>query len=208
MALDPNIFVIAPYLNSHWEREVKYKESADKDIVFDTGLNSVDENIWVRDIESGTVENPEHDIPESGIFRWTENIENTPNESEILDIRFENGLPFELNGQHLPLIEIVKQLNELGGKHGIGRFYGIEDNALYGCKNFEVKEAPAAHIIMSAHMELESVIFREGGILDEQEYSLKRYMDETWTTRVDFGHWYSHVTEALFLSIARLNEFI
>jgi argininosuccinate synthase len=198
MALDPQIVTLAPFLRSQDTRESKIARLRQRGILLETSAYSVDTNIWGRVIESGLVENPEQDLPLTALFSWTKDIEQTPDVAETLEIEFQEGLPVALNGRACSLLEIVQELNVRGGLHGIGRFSGLED-ITFGAKNHEVREAPAAHILLSAHRELEAAI------LSQAELSLKQYLDMYWTNMVVSGSWYTHLARAVYAFIERMN---
>lgn len=201
MALAPELAIVVPYLGTHITREEKLKRLRERGLEFDTDVYSVDQNLWGRVIECGTLENPENDLPDSGVFRWSAAVERTPDDPEILEIGFEKGLPTTLGGERKELVEIVVELNRVGGKHGIGRFGGLEETTL-GVKNHEVREAPAAQILTTAHRELESAV------LTQEEMSLKAFLDDRWTNLVVSGRWFSELTEALRAFSERMNEVV
>ena len=201
MGLDPNITIAAPFLRSHFSREEKLHSLEDKGLSFPLNIYSIDKNIWGRVIECGTLENPENRLPDSGVFTWTRDITDTPNSAEEIEIAFEGGVPTVLNGQPSNVIDIVRALNILGGKHGIGRFSGLEDT-VFGVKNHEIRESPAAHILITAHRELEAAV------LTQSELSLKLFLDNYWTNLIVSGSWYAHLTEALFAFIDHMNELV
>lgn len=201
MAIDHTIQIVNPFLKSHITREQKLKRLREIGVDFGTGIYSIDENIWCREIESGSLENPENNIPDDGIFEWTKKIEDTPDYSEVREVEFEEGLPIAVNGERASLLEIVQNLNAVGREHGIGRFDGLESN-IHGKKNHEVREAPAAHIITTGHRELESII------LSEAEQLIKGSIDTQWVNFVMKGFWYFDIAEALFEFIKRMNRII
>jgi argininosuccinate synthase len=201
MALAPEIAIIAPYLRTRLTREQKLGRLVDKGMDFDGGIYSVDQNLWGRVIECGSLENPENDLPDAGIFRWSADVLEASDEPEVVELAFEEGLPTRLNGEELALKDIVMALNRTGGAHGIGRFAGLEDTAL-AVKNHEVREAPAAQILTTAHRELESAV------LTQEESNLKAFLDDRWTNLIASGHWYSDLAEALAAFSRRMNEVV
>jgi argininosuccinate synthase len=198
MALAPELAIVVPYLGTRITRGEKLARLGERALEFDTDVYSIDQNLWGRVIECGTLENPENDLPGSGVFRWSADIRRTPDEPEIVEIGFEEGLPTTLCGERRGLVEIVEELNRVGGKHGIGRFGGLEETTL-GVKNHEVREAPAAQILTTAHRELESAV------LTQEEMSLKAFLDDRWTNLVVSGRWFSELAEALRSFSERMN---
>lgn len=157
-ALDPDMKIEAPIRDFQWprEEEIAYANAhgVPVPIVLDSPY-SIDENIWGRAIEAGILENPWHQAPEEA-YALTNAIENTPDTPAFVDIAFEQGVPVALDGVALPLADLINQLNELAGAHGIGRIDHIE-NRLVGIKSREIYEAPAAAVLMTAHKDLEDL---------------------------------------------------
>lgn len=157
-ALDPDMKIEAPIRDFQWSREeeIAYANAhgVPVPIVLDSPY-SIDENLWGRAIEAGILENPWHQAPEEA-YELTNAIENTPDTPAFVDVNFEQGVPVALDGVALPLADLINQLNELAGAHGIGRIDHIE-NRLVGIKSREIYEAPAAAVLMTAHKDLEDL---------------------------------------------------
>lgn len=157
-ALDPDMKIEAPIRDFQWSREeeITYANAhgVPVPIVLDSPY-SIDENLWGRAIEAGILENPWHQAPEEA-YALTNAIENTPDTPAFVDVTFEQGIPVALDGVALPLADLINQLNELAGAHGIGRIDHIE-NRLVGIKSREIYEAPAAAVLMTAHKDLEDL---------------------------------------------------
>lgn len=157
-ALDPDMKIEAPIRDCQWSREeeIAYANAhgVPVPIVLDSPY-SIDENLWGRAIEAGILENPWHQAPEEA-YALTNAIENTPDTPAFVDVTFEQGVPVALDGVALPLADLINQLNELAGEHGIGRIDHIE-NRLIGIKSREIYEAPAAAVLMTAHKDLEDL---------------------------------------------------
>lgn len=157
-ALDPDMKIEAPIRDFQWSREeeIAYANAhgVPVPIVLDSPY-SIDENLWGRAIEAGILENPWHQAPEEA-YALTNAIENTPDTPAFVDVTFEQGVPVALDGVALPLADLINQLNELAGAHGIGRIDHIE-NRLVGIKSREIYEAPAAAVLMTAHKDLEDL---------------------------------------------------
>ncbi len=154
---------------------------------------SVDENIWSRSIEGGELEDPSYPPPEE-IYEWTVSAEKALDQAEVIEIEFEKGVPVALNGERKAGVALIKKLNEIGGKHGVGRTDFIEDRVL-GLKARENYEHPAATILLTAHRDLEQLV------LSRSELRFKAIVDQTWAELVYQGL----IDEPLF---AALNAFI
>ena len=111
---------------------------------------SYDENMWGNTGEGGEIENPELIPPLENILKWCNTPEKSPQESEILEIDFEQGVPVAINGKKKKLSGIIADCNRIGGKHGVGVFQLIEDRFV-GLKVRGIYENPGAHILISAH---------------------------------------------------------
>ncbi len=133
---------------------------------------SVDENIWSRSIEGGRLEEPDF-VPPEEIFEWTVSPEKAP-DGEVIDISFENGVPVSLNGEKMAGVPLIRELNSIGGAHGVGRTDMIEDRVL-GLKARENYEHPAATILLTAHKDLEKLV------LTRDELRFKAIVDNTWS---------------------------
>ncbi|MGO3499853.1 argininosuccinate synthase [Leuconostoc falkenbergense] len=157
-ALDSEMKIEAPIRDFQWSREeeIEYAHAHDVPVPIDLDSPySIDENLWGRANEAGILENPWNQAPEDA-YALTQAIENTPDIPEFIDVTFEQGVPVTLNGEQLPLAELIVAVNEIAGQHGIGRIDHIE-NRLVGIKSREIYEAPAAAVLMTAHKDLEDL---------------------------------------------------
>jgi argininosuccinate synthase len=144
---------------------------------------SIDQNIWGRSICAGILEDL-HVPPPEAVFEWTKAPENCPNEPRTVAIEFESGLPVALDGVRTSFIDLINQLNTIGGEHGIGRIDHIEDR-LVGLKSRELYEAPAAIILIKAHKLLESLT------LSKSSLDFKQTVDEKYAEMIYLGNWFS-----------------
>ncbi len=133
---------------------------------------SVDENIWSRSIEGGRLEDPAFAPPEE-IYSWTRDPVKAPDKPEIVAIGFEAGVPVSLNGKRMDGVSLILRLQELAGKHGVGRTDMMEDRVL-GLKARENYEHPAATVLLAAHRDLEKLC------LSRAELKFKAGVDEAW----------------------------
>lgn len=193
--------VVAPMreLNLTREWEINYAKEKGIDIkVSKKKPWSIDENLWSRSIEGGKLEDPSYAPPEE-IFEWTTDPQKAPAKPEILKIEFENGIPVALDDQRMGGYELIRKLNEIGGKHGIGRTDMMEDRVL-GLKARENYEHPAATILLTAHRDLEKLV------LSRRELKFKRMVEEEWAELVYYGLTNDPLYEALNAFIDKTQE--
>jgi argininosuccinate synthase len=175
-----DLAVIAPVREMSLTREEEKKYAAERGIAFEGEKRwSIDENIWSRSIEGSELEDPAFSPPEA-IFQWTVSQDNAPDDAELLTIGFERGIPVAVNGKRMDGVSLIKELNRLGGKHGVGRTDMIEDRVL-GFKARENYEHPAATILLEAHRDLERLV------LTRAELKFKELVDQTWSELVYQG---------------------
>jgi argininosuccinate synthase len=201
MALNPNLKVLAPAREWGMSREeaISYGEKFGLEFpVKKSSPYSIDRNLLGRSIEAGPLEDPMTEPPEE-IFLMTKAIADTPNEPEYVTIGFEQGLPVSLNGEQLAPVALITKLNELAGKHGIGRIDMLE-NRVVGIKSREIYEAPALLVLIDAHRDLESLTLTA----DITQY--KRGIEQTYGELIYRGLWYSPLKEALDGFIQKTQE--
>src|SRR5436309_15069703 len=156
--LAPDLKIIAPVREWKMTRDEEILFAAKHGIPVEATKESpysVDLNLWGRSCEAGVLEDP-WDEPPADAFAWTVDPVKASNEPEYIEIEFEHGRPVGLNGRRLDSVPLIERLNEVGGKHGVGRIDHVE-NRLVGIKSRELYEAPAAVILHDAHWELESL---------------------------------------------------
>ncbi|HYK74132.1 MAG TPA: argininosuccinate synthase [Pseudoneobacillus sp.] len=191
-ALNPSLKVVAPVREWGMTRDEEILYAQEKGIPIPVDLDnpfSIDANIWGRACEAGVLENPWAEAPEAA-FDWTNPIHLAPDEAEYVEIEFEKGVPVGLNGEKVGLVQLIETLNELGGKHGVGRIDHIE-NRLVGIKSREVYENPAALILINAHKELEFLT------LPREVTQFKTQIDQQMAKMIYDGLWYSPLKAAL-----------
>lgn len=191
-ALNPKLSVVAPV--REWgmnrDQEIAYAEKHGIPIPVDLDNPfSIDANIWGRACEAGVLENPWNEAPEEA-FAWTNPVENTPDEPEYVEIRFEKGVPVALNGVPMKLAALIQELNEIAGKHGVGRIDHIE-NRLVGIKSREVYENPAALVLINAHKEMEFLT------LPREVTQFKTQIESQYAKIIYEGLWYSPLRPAI-----------
>jgi argininosuccinate synthase len=198
----PGVAVIAPLRDRIWTRDEEIAYALARDIpitVTQSSPYSIDENLFGRSIEAGSLEDPWVAPPEDA-YQLTASPSKAPAPAEVV-IGFETGLPVSLDGEELPLAELVAQLNQRAGAYGIGRIDMIENRAV-GIKSREVYEAPAALVLIDAHRALEDLI------LTKAELQLKRQLETRWTEVVYDGLWFSPVRGAIDVFVDKTQELV
>ncbi|MGU3368465.1 argininosuccinate synthase [Bacillus mycoides] len=191
-ALNPYLEVIAPVREWKWSREEEIAYAKENDIPIPINLDSpfsIDQNLWGRSNECGILEDPWAAPPEEA-YEMTLALEDTPNKPEFVEIGFEAGVPTTLNGTAYSLSELIKTLNALAGKHGVGRIDHVE-NRLVGIKSREVYECPAAMTLITAHKELEDLT------LVKEVAHFKPMIEQKLTELIYNGLWFSPLKQAL-----------
>jgi argininosuccinate synthase len=191
-ALNPNLKVLAPAREWGMSREetIAYGERYGiPSPVKKSSPYSIDRNLLGRSIEAGPLEDPWTEPPEE-IYLLTKSIADTPNEPDYVEIGFERGIPVSLDGKTLSPIELLTQLNDRAGNHGVGRIDMLE-NRLVGIKSREIYETPALLVLIQAHRDLESLTLTA----DVTHY--KRGIEETYSQMIYNGLWYSPLKQAL-----------
>ncbi len=192
-ALAPELPVIAPW--REWdivsredaidyanERQIPITASREK-------IYSHDRNIWHLSHEGGILEDPANE-PDEAMFELSVSPENAPDTAEYVEIGFESGTPISVNGEHLDPLPLLEKLNEIGGRHGVGRIDLVE-NRLVGMKSRGVYETPGGTQLLVALRELESLC------LDRESAHYKEIVAHKYAELVYFGQWFTPLREAL-----------
>jgi len=192
-ALKPDIKVIAPW------REWDFKGRADciayaKEHEIPIPVTpekpySVDANLLHISYEGGVLEDPWVGPPD-GMFTMTDDPQDAPEEPEFVTIGYEAGDPVSVNGVHLSPVALLTKLNELGGKHGVGRV-DIVENRFVGMKSRGVYETPGGTIMYHAHRAVESLT------LDREVTHLRDELSQRYAEMVYNGFWFAPEREAL-----------
>ncbi len=167
--------------------------------VTETVSGGDDKTIWCRSIASGAID-LDQELPHD-IWMWSNPLENTPDEPTIVDITFEKGVPVALNGKKDGLVELLTELNNAGGKHGIGKIDMFEEGIM-NLKSREIYEAPAAKIILKVHQDLEQMC------LTKEEILFKKIVDQKWGYLVYHGAWFHPLKDSLDSYIVKSQEYI
>ncbi len=191
--LNPGLKIIAPV--REWEfgsREEEIEYCRLNRIPIDVSkkkVYSIDENLWGVSIECGVLEDPFVEPP-ADAYQITTDPSQLKAKPVYLDIEFKEGVPIKINGKRMKAEELIRYLNKLGGKYGIGRIDMVEDR-LVGIKSREIYEAPAAEILYTAHKELEMLV------LDRDTLHFKTLISNRFAQLVYFGLWFSPLRKAM-----------
>lgn len=201
-ALAPDLKIIAPLREWEFksrEEEIEYAKKHNIPVAA-TKENpySIDENLWGTSIECGVLEDPMVAPPEDA-FQSTISPENANDSGDEVSIEFVEGIPVAVNGQQMESISLVKFLNAVGAKNGVGRIDLVE-NRLVGIKSREVYEAPAATILHFAHKELERLT------LDKSVMHYKSIVAHEFSNLIYNGLWFSPLREALSAFVDKTQE--
>jgi len=158
-ALAPELKVIAPAREWGMTREqtIAYAQKYNISIpITVSSPYSIDENLWGRSAECGFLENPWNEPPEDA-FEWTKSPQEAPDKAAYMEIGFDKGIPVSLNGEKLDGVALIQKIHEMAAMHGVGRIDHVE-NRLVGIKSREIYEAPAAVVLLQAHLALEGLV--------------------------------------------------
>ena len=195
-ALEPGIKVIAPW--REWDlvsREKLLQYAEDAGIAIDMKHKqggapySMDANLLHISFEGRHLEDPKAEAEET-MWRWTVSPEAAPDKAEYLDLEFEHGDVVALNGVRLSPAQVLTKLNELGGKHGIGRLDLVE-NRYVGMKSRGCYETPGGTILLKAHRAIESIT------LDREVAHLKDDLMPRYASLIYNGYWWSPERRAI-----------
>ena len=192
-ALAPQLEVIAPWrlwdmhsredlLEYLRERNIKTTASATK-------IFSRDRNLWHISHEGGPIEDP-WNTPPSDVWMLTENLENTPDDPEVVRLSFEDGRPVALDGHSIDPVELIDRLNTIAGRHGVGRIDLIE-NRVVGIKSRGLYETPAGTVLVASLRALEELAF------DRDTRRYREHMATTFGELVYAGKWFTPLRQAV-----------
>jgi argininosuccinate synthase len=161
---------------------------------------SIDQNLWGRSIECGVMEDPWLEPPDDA-FIWVVPLAKAPAKPEYIEIGFEEGIPVAVNGRKMDGIALIQQLNELAGKHGVGKIDHIEDRVV-GIKSREVYETPAALVLLEAHQALEALT------LSKEQRRFKQIIASEYADLVYNGLWFTSFREDLAAYVESSQRFV
>ena len=207
-ALAPDIKIIAPWrYNDTWkmqsrEDEIEYCKQHGIDLPFASDSSySRDRNLWHISHEGLELEDPSNEPNYDHLLVLGNSPEKAPEDGEYITLSFEKGKPVALNGEKMKASDIIKKLNELGGKHGIG-IVDIVENRVVGMKSRGVYETPGGTILMEAHKQLEELI------LDRDTMAFKKTIDAKFADVVYEGKWFTPLREALQAFVESTQEYV
>ncbi len=196
-ALAPDLKIIAPWrCNDTWnmqsrEDEIEYCKKHGIDLPFSADNSySRDRNLWHISHEGLELEDPANEPNYDHLLVLGTTPEKAPEEGEYVTMTFEKGVPKTLNGEAMKASDIIRKLNELGGKHGIG-IVDIVENRVVGMKSRGVYETPGGTILLEAHKQLEELI------LDRDTLAYKQLVGHKFADLVYEGKWFTPLREAL-----------
>ena len=205
MALDPSLKIIAPWKDPNFtltSREAAVDYAKKHKIPIDQSKKKIysrDRNLWHISHEGADLEDPANE-PKDNLFVISRPVSKTPDRPDYIKVGFDKGIPTKLNGKNMNGVELIEQLNRLGGKHGIGQLDLVE-NRLVGMKSRGVYETPGGTILVTAHKTLESLT------LDRETMHYKQQLALKYAELVYYGQWFSPLREALdaFVNVTQRN---
>ncbi|KAK2978182.1 hypothetical protein RJ640_030355 [Escallonia rubra] len=192
-ALNPELHVVAPW--REWdiqgrEDAIEYAKKHNVPVpVTKKSIYSRDRNLWHLSHEGDILEDPANE-PEKDMYMMTADPEDAPDKPEYVEIGIVSGLPVSVNGKELSPASLLSQLNEIGGKHGIGRVDMVE-NRLVGMKSRGVYETPGGTILSMAVRELESLT------LDREAMQFKDICALKYAELVYAGRWFDPLRKSM-----------
>ncbi|MBX9973332.1 argininosuccinate synthase [Bacillus sp. CMF12] len=202
-ALNPDLQVLAPVREWSWSREEEIEYAKQNNIPIPINLDSpysIDQNLWGRSNECGVLEDPWAAPPEDA-YDLTVSLEKAPDTPDTVEIGFEKGVPVSLNGKSIKLSELIAELNEVAGKHGVGRIDHVE-NRLVGIKSREVYECPGAMTLLKAHKELEDLT------MVKELAHFKPVIEKKVAELIYEGLWFSQLNNALTAFLKETQTFV
>ena len=207
-ALAPDLKIIAPWrMTDVWtmqsrEDEIEYCKKHGIDLPFDHSHSySRDRNLWHISHEGLELEDPANEPNYEHMLVLGVTPEKAPDEAEYVTMTFEKGVPVSINGKSMKVADIIRELNRLGGKHGIG-IVDIVENRVVGMKSRGVYETPGGTILMEAHRQLEELI------LDRATMEAKKDMGNKMAQIVYEGKWFTPLREAVQAFVTSTQEYV
>ena len=207
-ALAPVLKIIAPWrMTDVWtmqsrEDEIEYCKKHGIDLPFDHSHSySRDRNLWHISHEGLELEDPANEPNYDHMLVLGVTPEKAPDEAEYVTMTFEKGVPTSINGKSMKVADIIRELNRLGGKHGIG-IVDIVENRVVGMKSRGVYETPGGTILMEAHQQLEELI------LDRATMEAKKDMGNKMAQIVYEGKWFTPLREAVQAFVTSTQEYV
>jgi argininosuccinate synthase len=205
-ALDPDLKMIAPVRS--WQigrdEELAYCHKHGIPLKYDSTEDappySIDDNLWGRSSEGGTIENLDSPPPED-VFQLVTRPELAPDEPETVSIGFEAGRPVSFNGEGMDLVPLFEAAADAACRHGVGIVDHIEDR-IVGLKVRDLYEVPAATVVLAAHQELEKLVSTI------HQNNFKHSLDRHWAYLTYAGLWHEPLRHDLDAYMDSANEFV
>ena len=206
-ALAPDIKIIAPWRDDKWnmqsrQDEIDYAKAHGIHLPFSVDQSySRDRNLWHISHEGLELEDPSCEPDYKHLLVLTTPPEEAPNEPEYVTMTFEAGVPTSVNGNKMKPADIIRELNRLGGKHGIG-IIDIVENRVVGMKYRGVYETPGGTILMEAHRQLEELC------LDRDTLAVKKDLGNRLAQVVYEGKWFTPLCDALQAFVKSTQKYV
>ena len=207
-ALAPDIKIIAPWrMTDVWKMqsrqdEIDFCKAHGIDLPFSADSSySRDRNLWHISHEGLELEDPSLEPNYNHVLVLTTPPEKAPDKPEYVTMTFEKGVPTSVNGKEMKVADIIRTLNELGGKHGIG-IVDIVENRVVGMKSRGVYDTPGGTILMEAHQQLEELV------LDRATAEVKKEMGNKLAQVCYEGKWFTPLREAIQAFVESTQEYV
>ncbi len=206
-ALAPDIKVIAPWRSDKWklqsrQDEIDYCKAHGINLPFSTDQSySRDRNLWHISHEGLELEDPSLEPNYEHLLMLTTPPEKAPDKPEYVTMTFEKGVPTSVNGKKMKVADIIKELNEIGGRNGIG-IVDIVENRVVGMKSRGVYETPGGTILMEAHAQLEELC------LDRATMEMKKEMGNKLAQVCYEGKWFTPLCDAIQAFVKSTQEYV
>ena len=207
-ALAPDIKIIAPWrMTDVWKMqsrqdEIDFCKAHGIDLPFSADSSySRDRNLWHISHEGLELEDPSLEPNYNHVLVLTTPPEKAPDKPEYVTMTFEKGVPTSVNGKEMKVADIIRTLNELGGKHGIG-IVDIVENRVVGMKSRGVYETPGGTILMEAHQQLEELV------LDRATAEVKKEMGNKLAQVCYEGKWFTPLREAIQAFVESTQKYV
>ncbi len=206
-ALAPDLKIIAAWRDDKWnmdsrEAEIEYCKNHGIDLPFSADSSySRDRNLWHISHEGLELEDPANEPNYDHLLVLGVSPEKAPDEGEYVTMTFEAGVPKSVNGKEMKVSDIIRELNRLGGKHGIG-IVDIVENRVVGMKSRGVYETPGGTILMEAQQQLEELV------LDRATMEVKKDMGNKMAQIVYEGKWFTPLREAVQAFVESTQKYV
>ena len=206
-ALAPDLKIIAAWRDDKWtlnsrEEEIAYCKAHGIDLPFSADSSySRDRNLWHISHEGLELEDPSIEPNYDHLLMLSVTPEKAPDKEEYVTMTFEAGVPKSINGEEMKVADIIRKLNELGGRNGIG-IIDIVENRVVGMKSRGVYETPGGTILMEAQKQLEELV------LDRDTMDVKKDIGNRMAQLVYEGKWFTPLREALQAFVESTQKYV